>query len=82
MGKICTHACHSRRKVLMGLEAQSPKGRREGVLEKRRPSAGLTKTGVLELLIKMQIKQNSQILTPNLYKQSQQNLRHSASVHV
>ena len=42
----CTHAWHSRRKVLMGLVAQSLKGRLEEWRPK--PKAGLTKTGVLE----------------------------------
>ena len=61
----CTHAWHSRRKVIMGLVTQRPKGR----LEEWR----LTKNGVLELLIRVKNSQNV-LLTPNFNKQSQQNL--------
>ena len=49
----CTHAWHSHRKVIMRLVAKSPKGR----LEEWRPKAGLTKIGVLELLIKVKSSQ-------------------------
>ena len=45
----CTHAWHSRQKVIVGLVAQSPKGR----LEVWKPMAELTKTGVLELLFRV-----------------------------
>ena len=62
----CTHAWHSRRKVIMGLVAQSPKCR----LEEWRPKAGLTKTGVLELLIKVKSSQNFRTPGP----QSQQTI--------